>query len=222
MSFLEIPYSDLVKYLYQRECQLADFWEHPRKPKVIIADGLFEDKLQKLLPLTRSHNRKIISATQSPWCLYTTNGALWPDVHAQPPYIADILGIRMISVVMVEHIPQKQLGSMQFIYADGTKAKWIPSDDDPESGHFDTPGRSITVHYESRWEFKTRGDPLPCEEIERYTAKRIKERLTPFMIGDYCQYFGIDLFNPDFYKGEAIILDGYIHPDTEKIIFLSE
>ena len=216
MDFFEIAYPDLVTYLYQRKHDLAIRWESPEMPKQIETGKRLEEKLQQLLPLTHLNNKTLISSTQSAWCVYIPNNIHGGDVHSQPDFISEELGIRRVTVVMVKDIPKNQPGSMQFVYTDGTQAKWIPSDD-PNRGHHETPGRVVLAHHESRWEFETWGEPFPFEEIERYAAKRIKDRLTPDMIGRYCSHFGIDLFNPDFYTGEACILETYAHPDAERV-----
>ena len=105
---------------------------------------------------------------------------------------------------------------MQFVYSDGTKRFWVERPDNPDGGYYESPGSGVATYQDSRWEFETWGERFPFEEIERYTAKRIKDRLTPDMISRYCSHFGIDLFNPDFYTGEACILETYIHPDAER------
>ena len=46
LVFFEIPYPDLVTYLYQRECDFAVSWESPEMPKQIETGKRLEEKLQ--------------------------------------------------------------------------------------------------------------------------------------------------------------------------------
>lgn len=69
--------------------------------------------------------------------------------------------------------------------------------------------RYVYALRESRWEFREYGERLPFEEVENYTARKIRDRLTLPMLERYCHHFGIRLLDPDFYSG-----DGYIIHDT--------
>ena len=86
-------------------------------------------------------------------------------------------------------------------------------DDTPRIIH-DIPTRAIAAHKESRWEFSANGEPLPFEETEQYQAKRIKDRLTFEMVERYCRHLGIELFDPEFYAGDAYIIHSYSPPST--------
>lgn len=105
---------------------------------------------------------------------------------------------------MVRDIPKIKLGSTQFSYSDGSRAKKIVS----ETGYYyEVLGHYIAAHRESRWEFVEQGEPFPFEEVEQYQARRIKDRLTPEMVERYCGHLGIALFNPDFYSGRACVFE---------------
>jgi hypothetical protein len=49
------------------------------------------------------------------------------------------------------------------------------------------------------WRFKASGEPLPFEELEQYTHRRIIDRFTCDMLQRYCAAVGIRLFDPEFY-----------------------
>ena len=45
--------------------------------------------------------------------------------------------------------------------------------------------RAVMTHKESRWGFSEFGEPFPFEQVEKYTERRIKDRLTFEMVEDY-------------------------------------
>lgn len=49
------------------------------------------------------------------------------------------------------------------------------------------------------WEFGQFGEPLPFEDVERYQARRVRDRFTMEMLRDYLQELGIRAFDEDFY-----------------------
>ncbi len=61
--------------------------------------------------------------------------------------------------------------------------------------------RSISASYEGPWSFDANGEPpLEFEDLERYKAKKIRDRFTPEMLDEYLHHFGIHFFSPDFYE----------------------
>jgi hypothetical protein len=66
---------------------------------------------------------------------------------------------------------------------------------------------AATEESPGRWEFGQDGDPFPFEETTRYSARRIRDRLPEDVVLDYLRHFEIDLFNTDFYRGPAILLE---------------
>ena len=65
--------------------------------------------------------------------------------------------------------------------------------------------RAVVAHRESRWEFHESGEPFPFEQVGKYTERRIKDRLSFEMVGDYCQHLGIRLYDPDAYEAGCIV-----------------
>jgi hypothetical protein len=59
--------------------------------------------------------------------------------------------------------------------------------------------RSISVAFEGRWKFDANGEPLECEQLERYKGREIRDRFTPEMLQEYLSSFGIHFFSDDFY-----------------------
>ena len=66
--------------------------------------------------------------------------------------------------------------------------------------------RSISLVYEARWRFDTLGDPLPFEEVEKYSSRLSRDKFTSAMIERYCKALGLDVFNESAYGPRAAII----------------
>jgi hypothetical protein len=49
-----------------------------------------------------------------------------------------------------------------------------------------------------RWIFEERGEPYPFEQVERYSARRKRDRFTGEMLRHYLRHFGVELFTDAF------------------------
>jgi hypothetical protein len=125
--------------------------------------------------------------------------------------MAGALRVRTLTVVLVADVPNGQPGSVQFELRDGRNAS------ERVTRHgvmYECPARSVAAHKESRWEFSEHGDRLPFEEVDKYQAKKIKDRLTIEMVERYCSRLGIELFDPDFYVGDGYVIHSYPRPNA--------
>jgi hypothetical protein len=78
----------------------------------------------------------------------------------------------------------------------------------PELIDYSTAVRIVGVTYDSsRWVFQSYGELQPFEEPAAYEARRVRERFTSEMLERYCQAIGVDVFNPDFYGPEAVLVE---------------
>ena len=68
--------------------------------------------------------------------------------------------------------------------------------------HMDINGneRYVRVMQDPKWDFWEQGERLPFEQVEKYSERFIKNRLTNDMILDYALALGWDLRSPDFWK----------------------
>lgn len=68
--------------------------------------------------------------------------------------------------------------------------------------HIDINGneRYVRVMQDPKWDFWEQGERLPFEQVEKYSERFIKNRLTNDMILDYVLALGWDLRSPDFWK----------------------
>lgn len=68
--------------------------------------------------------------------------------------------------------------------------------------HIDINGneRYVRVMQDPKWDFWEQGERLPFEQVEKYSERFIKKRLTNDMILDYALALGWNLRSPDFWK----------------------
>jgi hypothetical protein len=70
--------------------------------------------------------------------------------------------------------------------------------------------RAVRVAFESSWNFVTIGEPQTFEDLTRYTARRIRERLDEKAVLDYCAAIGLRPREESFYAPEALV---YAYPE---------
>lgn len=71
--------------------------------------------------------------------------------------------------------------------------------------HIDINGneRYVRVMQDPKWDFWEQGERLPFEQVDKYSERFIKKRLTNEMILDYALALGWDLRSPDFWKSST-------------------
>ncbi len=57
------------------------------------------------------------------------------------------------------------------------------------------------------WEFHQSGKPFPFEDLSRYSAQRIRDRFRVELLLGYLSHFDIDLFDAEFYRGPAVMIE---------------
>jgi hypothetical protein len=186
---------------------VLDFWigwhrsiwqRNDWKMPLIPIQGSFSDKLDALLPLDRQ--ARLLTETAdgrlAVFCNFSqTNGSTDAD------YLAHSFKLEKIDFTLAK---DGNNGAISGIGS--TQMNWVDYNSDVIDGWRYTRSRYIAAHKESRWEWHESGTPFPWEETEAYTAKRIKDRLTPEMVERYAKHMGIDLFDPDYYSGRAVIV----------------
>lgn len=85
----------------------------------------------------------------------------------------------------------------------------VPNDEDYYAfRHFhhiaeDGSERYVRVMQDPRWDFWEQGEIMPFEQIEKYSERFIRNRLTNDMLLDYALAMGWDLRSPDFWKSHG-------------------
>jgi hypothetical protein len=200
MAFVEMPADDFAKAFLAWRQEINTLFEFDWQEGVKPVKGNLAKKLDALLPLAAGPQTKhLISSTQSKWTVYIPNGAGGGDVHSPTRHMTRILGLRSVTVVLTADEAGRP-GSTQFTVQDAREGELQV--------------RAVAAHKESKWEFHEHGTRLPFEQVEKYASRRIKDRLTPELVEQYCGHLGIELFDPDFYAGEGCIIESFPAPST--------
>ncbi len=168
--------------------------------------GDLETALLSLLPLSIVERRRyLFIPTQSGWSAYIDNGAQGTDAVSVTSYLAQQIGCRGLRVTVVPNTIRRHEDTWQGRY--GATVLEIYG---PENTYFLNYIRAIcALNDGGRWSFDTGGTPLPFEDLERYKARRIKDRFTPEMLHDYLIELGLHPFDENFYlpEGRATLVE---------------
>ncbi|MDY7228848.1 hypothetical protein [Hyalangium rubrum] len=129
--------------------------------------------------------------TRSPWTAYIDNGWRGTDAASAMSYMAEALGCRGLRVVAVPHTLSKnqgRYGAVMFEMYGPHRTDWL--------------NYVRTLHAANdggRWVFDESGEPFPFEKVERYQARRARDRFTFDMLKEYLHHLGLSPFEEDFY-----------------------
>jgi hypothetical protein len=176
-------------------------WEKlpPGEPvfDVTVVEGELEGALRALLPLTMADSPRVLFVpTAGPWTAYLDNGWRGTDAFPRMSYLATRLKTRGLRVVAVPAVQGRHPASIFELYGP-EKREWL---------NFE---RAISAMKDGdRWRFSASGVPLPFEELERYAARRIRDRFPHELLDRYLQELGIRAFDERFYMpdGRAYLL----------------
>jgi hypothetical protein len=56
-----------------------------------------------------------------------------------------------------------------------------------------------------KWEFYSVGTPLPFEDLVKYRARKVRDRLTPSMLWSYVRSLGWDIQDAGFWNARRCI-----------------
>ena len=169
--------------------------------------GDLEALLQTLLPLnTHTRRRFLLLPTAAPeWTAYFDNGAQGSDVFAHLTSLARLNGLRCVRASVVPDTASGRgsqaggrYGATVFEVYGESKA-WLAGVE-----------RSVELLDDGgRWRFSQDGPPLPCEDLDAYRARRVKDRFTPALLDRYLREFGLRAFDEDFYApaGAGVLVE---------------
>lgn len=166
---------------------------------VLHCHGSLPELLEKLFPVSSPSNREILMATHSAWTAYFDNGSNQGDPFSRVGHLCQEMKCRGAAVTCAPHRHPEEdtgvYGAVQFqLFA-------------PHETHFLNYERGVSVaHDGDQWVFDATGSVQPFEETLEYDAHRVRDRFTPEMLERYCRALGIDLFNPDFYGPNAVLV----------------
>jgi hypothetical protein len=166
----------------------------PRSVVVAVrpVSGTLEQVLSALLPLTSPEPRRhLFVPTGSAWTAYVENARGGTDAASVMRYMARTLGCRSMRVVAVPNTVRKDKGRygavMLEVYGPHQTA-WLNC------------VRAVSASNDGgRWVFDQFGEPFPFERVERYQARRVKDRFTFDMLEEYLRHLGLSPFEEDYY-----------------------
>lgn len=148
--------------------------------------------LEDLAPFEAPWTREMVLPCGS-WTAYLNNGIDGGDSTAVGQAVARRLGVRH---VMAEHTLR---------YGPGHQATqlWISG---PQGAPPLMVEREISASAtDGRWEWHTSGEPLPFEDVERYSARRIRDRFDRSTLLDYLNALGIPAGDDNSY-GDGVLV----------------
>ena len=154
--------------------------------------GTLEQTLSTLLPLNDAERRRhLFIPTRSPWTAYIDNGWQGTDAASAMSYMARTLGCRGMRVVAVPHTLRKdkgRYGAVMFELYGPRQTDWLNY------------LRTLYVSNDGgRWVFGQSGEPFPFEKLDRYQARKVRDRFTFEMLEEYLHHLGLSPFQEDFY-----------------------
>jgi hypothetical protein len=206
IGFIELPVDKATEIVTGR-------WKPSIPLRVSHHTGPLKDVLYKLLPLTSlERRRRVFIQTASRWTAYFDNGWRGTDAFAVISNLAEhrCMGMRVVAD------PESYGGVRRRV--DSPSIIWDVYGPDPNPTLNYVRTISAADEGGGHWEFHQSGDPLPFEEVSRYSARRIKDRFPVELLLEYLKHFDIDLFNPDFYSGPAAMIEftSPKHPESHE------
>ncbi|HLM44595.1 MAG TPA: hypothetical protein VK458_12045, partial [Myxococcaceae bacterium] len=154
--------------------------------------GPLEQALSALLPLTSPEAlRQLFIPTRSPWTGYVENARGGTDAASAMSYMARTLGCRGMRVVAVPHTLRKdrgRYGAVMWEVYGPRETDWL--------NYLRT---LYAANDGGRWVFGQSGEPFPFEKLERYQARKVRDRFTFDMLKEYLHHLGLSPFQEDFY-----------------------
>jgi hypothetical protein len=151
-------------------------------------DGPLSQVLAALLPLTMPIVvRTLLVPTSQPWTALFNNSKLGTDAFAVLSWLARQLSCRCVRITATPDAGGRYGASMFELLG-------------PAQTDLLNVVRSIhAMNDGGRWRFGVSGTPQPFEEPDRYTARRLRDRLPFDVLDRYCGALGIRPFDEGFY-----------------------
>ena len=196
IGYVEYPFEDTVELLagwirgLGRSVEVTD----------VSSDG-FPYAFHRLEPLTIPGHPRELLVEMGTWTAYFDNGLYGPDPTGPVGVMCRIAQVRGL---MIGTVPEfgRRMGA----------AKWELFAPHPTA--FLNYQRTIAVvHDSSRWVFEAFGEPQPFEDLERYRARRVRDRFDSHLVEAYSRAIGLDVFDPAAYGPRIAVVESH-HPDV--------
>lgn len=208
IGFLELPLDQVAAGLEQWRRVLGKNLRIER-----AAEG-FPEVLHRLESLNSRSPRRELLVAAGRWTAYFDNSINGSDPDGPIGCLAETLGCQGVVIDAVPNMVSNdgrgpnRYGAVQFTLFGPLRTDWINY------------VRSVAVVNDDGWKFIATGTPQDFEEPGAYTARRIRDRFTSEMLERYCQALGIDVFNPDFYGPDAVLVED-LAPLPEKALVMT-
>ncbi|HEX8700696.1 MAG TPA: hypothetical protein VF815_17730 [Myxococcaceae bacterium] len=149
-----------------------------------------------MLPLTNAERRRyLFIPTRSPWTAFIDNGWTGTDASSRMPHMARTLGCRGMRVVAVPHTLHGDKGRYGAVMLEMYR---------PDQTAGPSCLRALGASNDGgRWVFDSSGEPFPFEQLERYQARKVRDRFTFDMLKEYLHHLGLSPFDEHFYLPEG-------------------
>lgn len=148
--------------------------------------------LQALLPFEAPWTRELVMACGG-WTAYLNNFVNGGDATAIGPAIAGRMGVRC---VVAQHAPAHGPGHA------GTQL-WVQGPDGEPPLMYERTLSAVAT--DGRWQWITSGAPFDFEDVSRYTARRIRDRLDRSLLMRYLAALGIRADDDNAYGPGTLI-----------------
>jgi hypothetical protein len=170
-----------VQYLDAQVDEVRAAVEEARRgtPITVFPAKQYPDVLFDLPPFEAPWTRELLLECGD-WTAYLNNFVNGGDSNAIGPAVARRMNIRC---VVAEHTPRYGPGHA------GTQLRVSGPAGEPPMFY----ERALSaVATDGRWQWYASGSPFPFEDLNRYTARRIRDRLDRELLVHYLQELGID------------------------------
>jgi hypothetical protein len=204
-GFLRAPLDEAANAFLEWRGQLHD------SATATPVQGDFSELVGRLEPLTAAiRPRELLVATTDPdWTAYFDCGLQGGDPFSSLGHVTSWRHWQGVVVSAIPHTDGTGLespgryGSVQFLMLG------------PVQTDFLNYVRNVGVTHDghSRWEFVAEGTVQDFEQVEAYTARRVRDRFTTAMLSDYCAALGLRPFDIDFYGRAGVVVESRIRLD---------
>lgn len=173
-------------------------------PDIAVATGDFESKIQQLIsPGLSDRPNRFLAIPVNGWTVLFSNNTSCARRSLMPLFgSSDEHAAGIISITHSPHITAKRnaprdgrWGGLEFDYYA------------PETRTDQHILRRVNIQlHDEGWVVDERGDRLPGECDEQWDKRQKKDRFTSETIHQVCLNFGLDIYNPDTYAADGVIL----------------
>jgi hypothetical protein len=191
-AFLRVPFLVLVDEYVS--------WTKKNHPNTTVEPMAcsFRKTLERLAPLTAPTSKELLIGAGTEWTALLSNG-LGSDAFARAPYWSSRLGIDTLAL---DCIPDKKDRGIM-----GARGRYRAMQIQVFLGATpDKPRRTLSsLHDGDRWTFINEGDPFSFEDVAKFSARAVRDRVSPADIEAFCLHFGTPTSETGFSGPAAII-----------------